>query len=418
MIKKSLAITLLFFYSLSFHAQENFKVMFYNVLNYPLQGPASRIQNFETIVEDYAPDLFMACEINNASGANNILNVLQNHDPNFLGANFVLNTSDDAIGNQNDLQNMLYYDSTKFILENQYEVTTIYRDFNHYVLRLNTANQGTNPIRLDVFVAHLKSSSGTVNQNLRLDMVNDFEDYLDTLPSDSYVLLGGDLNLYTHSEPAYQELLDTSNNITFVDPADRNGSWHNNISYLDVFTQSTRTSTGLGGATGGFDDRFDFILTSENMLSNPDIAYVNNSYKAYGNNNNPNCFNSEINSNDCNGSDYDQNIRTALYYMSDHLPVTIELETDESLSTTTYAIAQNISFIGSNLVDSHVQLKLNPLTDNHNAFQIYNAYGQLIKTFNVEDLNQINIDVSNFSDGIYYITTQSNSSKPLKFIKY
>jgi endonuclease/exonuclease/phosphatase family metal-dependent hydrolase len=417
MIKNSLIAVLLFFCCLSIQAQENFKVMFYNVLNYPLQEPASRIQDFETIVQDYSPDLFMACEINNASGATSILNVLQNHNSNFLAANIVSNTSDDNIGNQNDLQNMLYYDSTKFILENQYEVTTIYRDFNHYVLKLNTSNQATNPIRLDVFVAHLKSSSGSENQNLRLAMVNDFEDYLDTLPSNSYVVLGGDLNIYTHSEPAYQELLNTSNNITFVDPANRNGSWHNNINYLDVFTQSTRTSNGLGGATGGFDDRFDFILTSENMLSNPDIAYVSNSYKVYGNNNNPNCFNSEIISGNCSGPDYDQNIRTALYYMSDHLPVTLELETTSSLSSSTYELAEHISFIESNSVRNVLKLKVNPLQLENPNFQIYNTYGQLINTFNVDGLNQININVSHFASGMYYITQQYNS-KPLKFIKY
>lgn len=417
-MKNSLIAVLVFFCSLTTQAQENFRVMFYNVLNYPLQQPASRIQNFETIVEDYAPDLFLACEINNASGATSILNVLQNHNSNFLAANFVSNTSDDTIGNQNDLQNMLYYDSTKFILENQYEVTTIYRDFNHYVLKLNTTNQATNPIRLDVFVAHLKSSSGSENQNFRLTMVNDFEDYLDNLPSNSYVLLGGDLNVYTHSEPAYQELLNTNNNITFVDPANRNGSWHNNTSFLDVFTQSTRTANGLGGATGGFDDRFDFILTSENMLSNPDIAYVSNSYKVYGNNNNPNCFNSEIISSNCSGPDYDQNIRTALYYMSDHLPVTLELVTSESLSTSNFEITESVSFIGSNLVENTIQLKLDPSKIKNNTFHIYNTYGQLINTFNVEGLNQIHINVSNFSDGIYYITTQSNNSNPLKFIKY
>lgn len=417
MIKNSLIAVILLLNSFTILAQDNFKVMFYNVLNYPLQQPESRIQNLSTIAEDFNPDIFMACEINNQTGANNILNILQAHNPNFAAANFVLNTSDNAIGNQNDLQNMLYYDSTKFILENQYEITTIYRDFNHYVLKLNTANEAANPVRLNVFVAHLKASSGSENQNFRLAMVNDFEDYLDTLPSNSYVLLGGDLNVYSHSEPAYQELLNTSNNITFVDPANRNGSWHNNTSFLDVFTQSTRTTTGLGGVTGGFDDRFDFILTSENMINNAEISYVNGSYKVYGNNNNPNCFNSEIISSNCNGPDYDQNIRTALYYMSDHLPVTLELETTASLSNSSYELADHMSFIESNSVRNVLKLKITPLKLENSNFQIYNTYGQLIYTFNVDNLKQININVSHFASGMYYITQQHNS-KPLKFIKY
>ena len=284
-------------------AQEVFKAMFYNVLNYPLQEPASRIQHLGVILNDYQPDLFMICELNNEQGADDILNILTSVNLDYTRAQFMLNTSDDNIGNQNDLQNMLYYDSSKFILQSQHEVTTIYRDFNHYILKLNTLNQRVNPITLNIFVTHLKSSSGLDNQDLRLQMVNNFITYLNNnVANDSYVVLGGDLNLYTSSEPAFQELIDTSNNITFTDPANRIGSWHNNSSYLDVFTQSTRTQTGLGGATGGFDDRFDFILTSENMLSNPNIYYVNNSYQVYGNNNNPLCWNSEINSSDCDGN--------------------------------------------------------------------------------------------------------------------
>ena len=50
-------------------------------------------------------------------------------------ANFELNTSDDANGNQNDLQNLLFFDSSKFNLESQTIIPTVYRDFNHYKLK-------------------------------------------------------------------------------------------------------------------------------------------------------------------------------------------------------------------------------------------------------------------------------------------
>jgi len=82
-------------------------------------------------------------------------------------------------------------------------------------------------------------------------MVEDLTNYLDGFPNSDYFILGGDLNIYTDSEPAFVELTDVTNNITFVDPANRVGSWHNNTTYIDVFTQSTRTQFGLGGATGG-----------------------------------------------------------------------------------------------------------------------------------------------------------------------
>lgn len=395
-------------------SQENIKMMFYNVLNYPLQEPASRIQDLGVIIDDYRPDVFMICELNNEEGANNILNVMQAINADYKRAVFQLNTSDDNLGDQNDLQNMLYYDSSKFILENQFIVTTTYRDFNHYVLKLKTANIDIDPKYLDVFITHLKSSSGTANQQLRLEMVNDFVAYLETLPSNSNVVFGGDLNLYTSSEPAFQELIDATNNITFVDPAERVGSWSNNTNYLDVFTQSTRTASGLGGATGGFDDRFDFILTSENMLTNSDLYFVPDSYQVYGNNNNPNCYNQEINSIDCDGAEFSSTIRDALYVMSDHLPVTIELHTTESLSTNDVVYKNGIKIVGSNVVTERITLSIRE--NNINSLAIYNTLGQKISELKTNNASNLNIDVSKLASGVYYIISSNKLTEPLKFV--
>jgi exonuclease III len=395
-------------------SQENLKLMFYNVLNYPLQEPASRIQDLGVIIDDYRPDLFMICELNNEEGANNILNIIQSINSDYQRAVFQLNTSDDNLGDQNDLQNMLYYDVSKFILEDQIIVKSIYRDFNHYILKLRTTNQDTNPVYLNVFVAHLKSSSGTINQQLRLDMVDDLVAYLDTLPSDSNVVFGGDLNLYTSSEPAFQELIDVTNHITFVDPANRIGSWSSNTNYLDVFTQSTRTQSGLGGATGGFDDRFDFILTSENLLTNTDLYYISNSYQVYGNNNNPNCYNQEINSTDCDGAEFNSTIRDALYTMSDHLPVTIELHTTASLSTNDVVYNNGIKIVGSNVLNK--ELTLHITNSNINNLAIYNTIGQKVKELKINNATNLTIDISKLASGIYYITSLNTLIEPLKFI--
>ena len=193
----------------------------------------------------------------------------------------------------------MYYDSSKFILESQDIVTTIFRDFNHYRLKLNTINQDTVPIFIDFIVCHLKASSGEENQELRLEMVEDLILYLENFPADSNVILAGDFNVYTSSEPAFQRLIDNTNNIVFIDPANQIGSWHNNTNYIDVFTQSTRTQTGMGGTTGGFDDRFDFIMCSENMINNTDVYYRSDSYQAYGNNGNIDCYNNAINDTEC-----------------------------------------------------------------------------------------------------------------------
>lgn len=400
------------------HAQENFKIMFYNLLNFPLEDAVpNRLQYLELVLDDFRPDLFMVCELNNESGADTILNSLLFLNPDYQRATFELNSSDDTISNQNDLQNLIYYDSSKFILESQTIVTSIFRDFNHYRLKINSVESDTNPVFIDMIVCHLKASSGTENQALRFEMVEDLVAYLNGLPADSNVVLAGDLNVYTNSEPAFQELIDTddNNNIDFIDPADRIGSWHNNSNYIDVMTQSTRTQTGFGGATGGFDDRFDFILTSENMQTNPEIKFVENSYKVFGNNGNVQCYNQAINSADCSGAEYSTFIRNALHNFSDHLPVTLELQTNQTLSIDTFSTVKAIQFSGSNIITDVLKLKLNPLAQ-LKTLTINNSLGQVIKTISVKNSLFIEENLSWLASGIYYITSRELNQKPLKFI--
>lgn len=401
-------------------AQETFKVMFYNLLNYPLEDAVpGREQDLAFILADYQPDLFLVCELNNITGANNVLNITRTAiNPNFEMATYVSNTSDDIFGDQNDLQNLLYYNSSKFSIQEEVIVPTDLRDFNVYKIRLNTTDQDTNPVDVYIIVCHLKASSGTVNAQRRFEMVTELVAYLDTLPTDANVLLGGDLNLYTASEAAFQELLSPNNNITFADPPNRVGSWSNNTNYIDVFTQSTRTQTGLGGTTGGFDDRFDFILTSENMLDSADITYVSDSFQVYGNNGLTTCYNSAINSANCgsSNSEFSFEIRDALHNFSDHLPVTLSLEADVTLSNnndfkTTQKIVLEKTLINSNLI-----VYINSPEYFNQSINIYNQLGQLVEVFQTNS-NQIQtFNINNLSNGIYFIGFSEFNTRPLKFI--
>ena len=175
-------------------SQDNYKLMFYNVLNYPTQAPANRIQHLQTILDDYRPDIFMICELNSEEGADNILNIMKEINGDYESADFELNSSDNTIGNSNELQNMMFFNSSKFTLEEQFIIPSIYRDFNHYRLKSVTINNSIDPIFLEVLVGHLKASSGETNEQLRLTMVNDLINYIETMPADSNIIFGGDLN--------------------------------------------------------------------------------------------------------------------------------------------------------------------------------------------------------------------------------
>ncbi len=406
-------------FTFSVVAQETFKVMFYNLLNYPTENTISnREQYLETILEDYLPDLFLVCELNNETGANTIEGITQSSiRSSYTMANYASNTSDDASGNQNNLQNLLYYDSSKFILEAQIIIPTDLRDFNIYKLQLNTIDQVSNPVEIYVVVCHLKASSGTSNAQRRFNMVQELEDFFSLLPSDAYVLLGGDLNLYTASEPAFQELTNNSNNITLVDPANRIGGWSNNTSFLDVFTQSTRTQNNLGGTSGGFDDRFDFILTSQNMLNSTSaIRYVNDSYEAYGNNKQLSCYNSAINDSDCSGPLYSFQIRNALHNFSDHLPVTVLLETDETLLNVEALEVAKKLLLKKNLVESELAITINAVELLNRELVIHNHLGQNVKSISINALDDMVVDISELNNGIYYIAISGLHINPLKFV--
>ena len=107
------------------------------------------------------------------------------------------------------------------------------------------------------------------------------------LAAGSAFFVCGDFNIYKSSESAYQKLLAVTpgNEGHFFDPLPLTGTW-NNLSYASYHTQSTRTRSFNGGATGGLNDRFDMILYSKAVNLSGGITYVANSTVAFGNDGN------------------------------------------------------------------------------------------------------------------------------------
>lgn len=402
----------LLFFSISCYSQNTIKTMFYNVLWFPELNP-NRIDLLQEVLQDYEPDIFMVCELQSQEGADAILNIGLNGDgnSNFSAAPYFENQSGGG-----NLQQALFYRNDMFVLENTEIINTPVRDINKYTLLLNTANQDTNPIRIYAYVTHLKSSQGGANQQLRLSMVEAFVNDTQQLEEDAYVLFAGDFNIYTSTEPAYLEILDQTNNIAMADPINTPGAWNNNEDFTAVHTQSTRTSSSGfgGGAGGGLDDRFDFIMVSQNMMTDSNLGYKADSYKAYGNNGN--CYNNDINDINCGGV-YNQVIRDALYNMSDHLPVVMELETDQEIVLLN--VPQNSPlqpFSLKNTLVSDIITIYNP-GDNtkDDRFGIFNTLGQELLEFKTSTNTTI-LNVAKFVKGVYYITNKS-SNQTLKFLK-
>ncbi|MDC8004619.1 T9SS type A sorting domain-containing protein [Aureisphaera galaxeae] len=393
-------------------AQGRVKMMFYNLLEFP-EGQAAwnRELLLREIINTYEPDILMVCELQSQEGADEILEVsLNDGEVVYTAPPFVDNQSGGA-----DLQQLVFYREDKFQLLQTDIIVTNVRDINRYELQLNTANGDVDPVVLDLYVSHLKASQGGENELLRLGMVTDFTDTLGDLDPNSYVIFAGDLNLYTSTEPAYIELLDDTNPIVLVDPISTPGSWSSNEDFTAVHTQSTRVSSGpFGtGAGGGLDDRFDFILMSENMETDPKLRYVPDTYLAYGNNGN--CFNLSINNTGCTGT-FGSSLRSNLYNMSDHLPVVMELETNQEIVLNgTDFVAESPLEITNTWVESNLRLiiRSNEVKD----LLIYDMLGKKMMQLPIETTGEKLLDLSHFPSGVYLLTTSQNNFYPIKLIK-
>ncbi|MAZ73837.1 MAG: hypothetical protein CMC70_11905 [Flavobacteriaceae bacterium] len=413
-MKKTTLAGLLFLASLTLLAQGTINTMFYNVLEFPSASPANRELVLKNILSEYNPDIFMVCELESVEGANLIQNVTFNSENYaFDRAPFSANQSSDS-----PLQQMLYYRSNMFSLEDFSTILTNTRDINRYVLLLHTATSTTDPIHIYIYISHLKSSEGAANQLERLDMVNRVTADLETIPSNAFVLFAGDLNVYTAAEPAYMELTDPTNAITLQDPINTAGDWHNNNIFAGVHTQSTRVNSGAfgAGAGGGMDDRFDFILISENMIASPKLRYVENSYKSFGNNGN--CYDMDVNNPTCAGV-FEQELRNNLYSMSDHLPVVMQLQTNQEiiLAGTDFDIPATQLKLKSTIVTQNITLLSKTPLNGSFSFGIYNALGQKVMEWNGNPSQEISVAINTLTNGVYYIKTNLPNTEPLKFLK-
>ncbi|WP_413531478.1 T9SS type A sorting domain-containing protein [Empedobacter brevis] len=403
--------------SVSLFSQETLNTMFYNVFKFPNSLPQNRQFILKDILDEYKPDLFMICELVSENGADLILNTsLENQKDKFARALFV----PDSTKLDDPLQTMVFYNTRKLTLVKQQKIPTVYRDINQYSFQLNVSSN--DPINLEVFVAHLKSSTGPANRQMRLEMVQEVTKSLKKLTQpNTYVLFAGDFNLYNSTEPAYQEILNPENAILMIDPIDAPGKWQDNPAFSYLHTQSTRVSSvGFGsgtnsGAGGGLDDRFDFIMMSKNFKNSSSLSYVNDSYKAYGNNGN--CLDKDVKDPNCTGI-FSQTLRNNLYYMSDHLPVVMQFKIHDNLSTKTIESKPFFWLESSNITNGKIMIgidksRLNAL---NNTFFVYNSIGQFVKSVPINNQSSITIDFQGLAAGVYYIKTKE-SNEVLKFIK-
>ena len=336
----------------SLQAQSELKIMCYNILTFPEYSGDKRVDTLAKIIDYYQPDLMLLQELKSENGLNAVVqefNELPSNPDIYRSGTYEAQISNPS--NDWRLQQNIVYNHSRFELLFEEVVTTDYRDINYFQLAVKDSAflEQTDTTLLHVYVTHLKSSYGPENEQLRLGMAEFWMDHIETLPPNSNIIASGDFNIYSSSEPAYQLLTSTgtiSENNTLKDPINM-PNWSG--STAGILTQSTRLDSPGNGAGGGLDDRFDFVLLSENLMNGTtNIAYVPDTYEALGNNGT--CYNIDLL--DCNqNNDLPYDILRALWNMSDHLPVVLSLEVEDV----------NVEYVDTMDIDTTITIGINDL---------------------------------------------------------
>ena len=136
-----------------------------------------------------------------------------------------------------------------------------------------------------VYASHFKASNTSSDATRRNIEARANRADLDALGDGVRAIQLGDLNLYNSTDPSFQTLTAAGAGQLF-DPVNSVGAWSGNAAFSAVHTQSPATTAYFGGqVTGGIDDRFDFQLTTGELLDGRGMDCLANSYWAFGNTN-------------------------------------------------------------------------------------------------------------------------------------
>lgn len=401
-MKRRILLLMITLSSVFTYAQKDtISIMYYNLLDFP-SGGADRVDTLEKIIRYVEPDLFLVNELESLFGAELILNSAMN-------TSGVTHYSRATFYNGADTDNMLYYNHDKIGLAEQSQIATATRDISEYKIYFKEPNMSasTDTIFMWLYSCHLKAGSFQTDIDRRESEATSFKNYLQSKGRSGNLFIGGDFNFYTSSEPGCQMILN-GGTVPFNDPINQLGSWNNNGSYAPQHTQCTRSSTGYaGGASGGMDDRFDFIFVSDEVLSgSSNVDYLIGSYKAIGQDGSH--FNQDINS----GTNFavPADIADALFYNSDHLPVYMEMTISYPVGVQEVEEAVSSYYI----LDGQIYLQLKEGVS-VNEVSMYNLSGQQLQHHFSGD---ISYDISGLPVGVYLLNVKSSVGvSTVKFVK-
>lgn len=396
-------------------------MMHYNVLNYRSYSTFCTASNnnhttkegyMSTIVGYVMPDIITVNEL--AGDGTSPTRLLENAI-NQAGRSFYRQCAYSA---NSSLCNMLYYNQNKLALLSQNKIdraangTFLVRQMDVYTLyyldRSELENGDTT--FLTVYVAHLKAGNTSADADERATMTTALMDYhnLNYNPEHNYIM-SGDFNIYTSNESAFIKLLaDPNTAIRFKDPINKPGAWNNTGAYASIHTQSTRSSGGCHSG-GGLDDRFDFILCGQELLSKTrGLGYIAGSYAAVGNDGNH--FNLDINAGV--NTSVPSSVLAAIYGMSDHLPVEFKMGVTRTIANLSEKHIDNYLVV-TNPVNNQLYWKMQ--VPQSGELKVTDVQGKEVLTYKLTATTEwVLNDVSHWQSGTYFLSFTAPNGEVLR----
>lgn len=386
MMKRKSIVLILILLSLTAWSQDTLTVLQYNLLEYgnyqsgfadcyeTNNNTQHKDECIRTILDYVKPDIFTVCEFGATQA---LLNDFLRHNLNINGADYW--RSDNIINYAgSNIINHIFYDSRKLGLSKHIALRTNPRDTDFYELYLKTPGLAAgDTIKLICIVAHPKAGQGY--EASRRALMQTAMDYLNQHYPNDNALIMGDFNMYSANESGYRLLTQTYSNpdILFIDPVGSAGvgEWSNNNQFTAYHTQSTRGYSEECFSGGGLDDRFDFILMADEIrFSYNHLRYLNNSYKAIGNDGRH--FNMSINQGT--NTAVPTEVADALYDGSDHLPVTMKITTDVVLGVEEYEAQSLYASVAPNPATDYARVDFFNPAEGEVQFELYSLQGQLL----------------------------------------
>lgn len=385
----------------------HYNLMFYKAPSAPCSSNLSfqqKDQALKTIFNAVQPDILTVNELGAFSDNSAATSILNNAINTQAGRTF---TSAAYSNNSfSSITNQLFYDSTLFGLHSQTALQSasnnqsLVRVIDFYRLyHKNALLKSGDTTFITIVVAHLKAGSSSRDQIERQRAVEAVMNYWKANVTDKNLIFAGDFNVRSANEGSYQELTATSSTgLQFNDPLGFSASWNNNSTYAPLHTQSTHSFSSGCKVGGGLDDRFDFILASDAILSGSDrISYKINSYSTIGNDGNH--FNKAINSGT--NSSVSASVLKALFDFSDHLPVVAEFDVDlTGVGLNEQPLRDQ--FLYTNPIEKQLSLRFRDLNHHNLQFSWIDLTGKVLSTQSIPAKRERwDFDVSSYANGVY-----------------